>query len=97
MHDSRIYCRFGCSTPKYFYDAVQVNITTIDRYNIASQCLIDTYGYIYENSFNASKAWLNLLAQDDENEGNGQFKINVDIRTPGNFIVSVTTYSINIT
>ena len=58
---------------------------------------MNTYGYIYNNSFNALEPAANIIAIDDDGAGNNQFLFNIFINTSRRYILVVTTYSPYIT
>ncbi|CAF3944088.1 unnamed protein product [Rotaria sp. Silwood2] len=53
---------------------------------------MDTYGYMYRSSFDASTPSSNLLASDDDSGGNGQFQLTVYLTSGTTYILVVTTY-----
>jgi hypothetical protein len=58
---------------------------------------MDTYGYIYENSFDPTSPFVNLIKSNDDNNRAGQFKLNIDLQTGTEYILVVTTYNANVT
>lgn len=54
---------------------------------------MDTYGYIYKNSFNPTNSLVNLLAEDDQSYHNDQFKLVTPLQINTTYILVVTTYS----
>jgi hypothetical protein len=95
---SQSYCRTSCSVSRYYYYAtVQVSVSTAGIFNLASKSKIDTYGYIYNNSFDPSYPALNLLLQDDEGGSNGQFKLTYYLQPESRYILVTTTYYPNAT
>ena len=69
-----MYDRFG-GFGRYYYEVVMINVPETDGYMITSNSLIDTYGYLYVNSFNPLNIEENLLAGDDNTAGINQFQI----------------------
>ena len=58
---------------------------------------MDTYGYIYDGSFNPAVPTNNLLALDDNSGGNYQFLFGNVFPSLANWILVVTTFSPNVT
>jgi hypothetical protein len=58
---------------------------------------MDTYGYIYENNFDPASPSLNLLQFDDDSNGIGQFKLDINLQTGREYILVVTTFHANVT
>ncbi|CAF5215305.1 unnamed protein product, partial [Rotaria magnacalcarata] len=57
---------------------------------------MDTYGYLYNNSFDKTKLSLNQVKQDDDSGGNLQFQLTSVLHSGMRSILIVTTYSPNI-
>lgn len=66
-------------------------------YTIVSSSNVDTYGYIYSNSFDPSNVGLNLITQDDDSGGNVQFRLSVFLQAGTTYILVATTYSPGVT
>ncbi len=58
---------------------------------------MDTYGYIYDSSFDPAFPTINLLALDDNTGGNDQFKFGNVFPSLANWILVVTTFSPGVT
>ncbi|CAF3499626.1 unnamed protein product, partial [Rotaria sp. Silwood2] len=54
---------------------------------------MDTYGYLYINSFNKAILSFNLLVEDDDSAGGVQFKLTHVLQSGVTYILVVTTYS----
>lgn len=90
------YDRTG-SSGVYYYEAIQVNVSMTGSYTIRSVSNVDTYGYLYVNSFNPSNTALNLITQDDDSAGNLQFLMQSSLQSTNRYILVVTTYSVRMT
>ncbi|CAF1338360.1 unnamed protein product [Adineta steineri] len=92
---SATYCRTGnCSSSEYYYfSAFLINVNTSGYYTIGSQSNMDTYGYIYSISFNASVPLQNMMAYSDDDGGNRQFSLYLFIDTTIKYILIATTYA----
>ncbi|CAF1409433.1 unnamed protein product [Adineta ricciae] len=81
----------------YYYNAIQINVPISDNYVLTSSSVVDTYGYLYMNSFNPQDMSSNLLAKDDNNGGNKQFSISYKLYSSITYILITTTYISNVT
>lgn len=98
--DSQSFCRFlTCTQPSfdYYYEAIMINVTVTGQYQITSQSAMDTYGYIYSPMFFPLYPTADVLVQDDELGGDGQFLLVVDLQPMTPYILIVTTSTSNVT
>ena len=95
---SERYCRNGnCLGLMFYYEAVDINVTMTGNYTILCNSTMDTYGYIYSNSFNPSFRSRNLLLSDNESGGNNQFMFTVLLQSLAKYILIVTTFAEEVT
>jgi hypothetical protein len=98
---SEVYCRDRCSTADYDYDfdddyyyqTILINVTKVANVTIISQSSINTYGYLYEKSFDPFNTSVNLLMEDDDNAENEQFKLTALLRPSTIYLLVVTSFS----
>ena len=91
---SKSYCRTNCEVSYYYYyEAIQVRVDTPGTFSLESKSSIDTYGYLYNNSFDPLSSSSNLLFQDDEGGRNGQFKLTFFFVPDIIYILVVTTFN----
>jgi hypothetical protein len=90
------YDRFRGSA-KYYYEAIMISVPVTDGYYIGSNSTINTYGYLYLNSFNPLNIAENLITGDDDKEGDSQFLIEMELISTKTYILVVTTYEQNVT
>ncbi|CAF1441666.1 unnamed protein product [Adineta ricciae] len=96
--NSPLFCRQGvCPQSTYFYEAIQLNVSTTGKYMFLSSSLMDTYGYLYDNDFNASFPALHKSAANDDAGTNHQFMLVVVLESMRKYILVVTTYYQNVT
>ncbi|CAF1626050.1 unnamed protein product, partial [Adineta steineri] len=88
---SQMYSQ-GCNQDNFHYDAFEVKVPESRYYTIWSSSNIDTYGYIYENSFNPLNPSDNLFEKDDDGAPNDQFKFEIPLYADTTYILVVTTY-----
>ncbi|CAF1451440.1 unnamed protein product [Adineta ricciae] len=81
----------------YYYNAIQINVPMSDNYVLISSSVVNTYGYLYMNSFNPQDMSSNLLAKDDNNADNKQFSISYKLYSSITYILITTTYNSNVT
>jgi hypothetical protein len=96
--DSQSYSRLGsvCAAPNYYYEAIQLNVVEDGIYSLWSSSTMDTYGYLYNNTFNPFNPSTNLLTMDDDSNGGGQFRLTTDLQANTTYLLLVTTYSRNV-
>jgi len=86
------YDRAGSSRPPpFYYEAIQVKVMEAAFYNLYSNSIIDTYGYIYNDSFNPCDPSLNLISEDDQSGDRNQFRLISSLRANTTYILVVTT------
>ena len=98
---SQVYCRDRCSTADYqydfdddyYYETILMNVSKAGDFTIMSQSSINTYGYLYENSFDPFDTSLNLLMEDDNSGDNEQFKLTAFLQPSTIYVLVVTTFS----
>ena len=90
--DNQYYSRTGCWTLEYYYEAIEINVSETGDYSISSSSTIDTYGYIYENNFDVFNLTKNLIAENDDNGCDGQFKLTKQLRVETRYILIAETY-----
>ena len=91
------YSRTSCEIPNHYYEAIQVNVATTGYYTLSSQSNIDTYGYLYRNSFSPSNPSMNLILENIHGCDNNQFKLASFLESDTNYILVVTTAYTNLT
>jgi hypothetical protein len=85
------------SISSYYYVAFEINVVVASNYSFSTESKINTYGYIYNNTFHPDNPSLNLLKEDGNSGGNGQFKLTVFLQPWISYILVVTTSSYNAT
>lgn len=95
---SQIYCRQrNCLGSMFYYEAVQINVNITGSYTLLCNSTMDTYGYIYNNSFNPGFSNENLLLFNDDSGVNLQFIFRTLFQTRATYILVVTTNRPNVT
>ena len=80
-----------------YYEAYQVTVPINGSYIFTSSSTVDTYGYLYSDSFSPVDTRHNLIIEDDDNGGNSQFRFETTLETDHTYILVATTYRENIT
>ena len=75
----------------FYYYSTELNAERSGYYLISSSSNIDTYGSIYNNSFNSSLPNENLLQQNNDDAGKNQFRLNLTLISSRKYILVVTT------
>jgi len=88
----RIFSRPGSALSAYYYEAIHIIVGTTGIYNLTSYSGMDTYGFLYNGTFNSSNPLENLISQDDETGGNNQFKLTLFLETGVLYTLVVSTY-----
>ncbi|CAF3084569.1 unnamed protein product [Rotaria sp. Silwood2] len=60
--------------------------------NFKCNSSMDTYGYLYNNTFNPVYPAENVSAKDDDNGGYGQFMFSIFLQTMKQYVLVVTTF-----
>jgi len=95
--DGPMFFRPEGSSPDHHYKAIQIIISTTGTYNLRSSGNMDTYGYLYKGNFYPLNPSINLLARDDNNGGNFQFKLTASLEADVTYTLVVTTVYTNVT
>lgn len=85
-------CRGGVGTSNYYYEAIHIEVMVAGVYSFTSSSLIDTYGYLYVNSFDPNATSKNLLKQDDDTAGYAQFRLKHYLNHTKHYVLVVSTY-----
>ncbi|CAF3971686.1 unnamed protein product, partial [Rotaria sp. Silwood1] len=81
----------------FYFEPIKVTTNTTGNYTFISNSSIDSYGYLYVNSFNLSNITSNRVTSDDDSGGNVQFLITYILQAGTTYILIFTTYSPNVT
>ncbi len=91
--NSNTFSRIGGSGEIYYYEAINIQVNTTGTYTFkTSSNISDTYGYIYQGNFYPTYPQYNIITQDDDGAGNGQFQLNATLRSDLTYILVFTTY-----
>lgn len=85
--------RPGGSSGRYYYTAIRFTVTVYGNYACGSASAIDLYGYLYDGTFNPSNPYSNLLLQDDDSLGNGQFALVGYLSSGRTYTLVVTSHT----
>ncbi|CAF3810862.1 unnamed protein product [Adineta steineri] len=91
------YSRTGCDLSNHYYEAIQMHVNDSRYYTLNSDSSIDTYGYMYTDSFYPTGRFTNLIMKDDESFGEHQFEMRTFLRSTTANILVITTYDPNVT
>jgi hypothetical protein len=75
----------------HYFTAIRLNVSTDGTYSFFSNSTIDSYGYLYNGSFNVSKPLLNVMLENDNSRGNRQFLIVAALQRNKTYILVYTT------
>ena len=94
---SETLSRDHCAALTYYYEAMRINVAIDGYYTFCSNSSIDTYGYIYPNTFDLFDLSSDLLADDNDGCGNQQFRLCVYLETNASYVLLVTTNDAGVT
>ncbi|CAF4047292.1 unnamed protein product, partial [Rotaria sp. Silwood1] len=80
----------------FYFEAIKVTTNTTGNYTFISNSGIDSFGYLYVNSFNSSNITSNLVTSNDDSGGNAQFLVIYTLQAGTTYILIFTTYSPNV-
>ncbi|UJR24221.1 hypothetical protein I4U23_027188 [Adineta vaga] len=80
----------------YFYQAIRIETSMNGTYRFFINSSMDTFTYLYKNSFNASRPFLNFIASSDDGDINQQLQISYNLQSARRYILVVTTTRENI-
>jgi len=97
MNSSTFTRNGGAGT--FYFEAIHVTPKRTGNYTFRSYSTIDSYGYLYMNSFDPSNVTSNLLtyADDDENGTSDQFFISYTLQAGTTYILIFTTFDNGLT
>ena len=75
-----------------YYEAIKINVYTSGNYSIRSNSSLDTFGYLYIDTFDPTFTSSNLLQFNDDGAGSGQFLLSSVLQTMIDYILVATTY-----
>ena len=90
---SPMYCRESlCFEPRYYYQAIQINVSASGYYSIASGGDLSASGYLYNGTFDPSFFSQNLILQNSDGPSLGRFGLEYLLQSAETYTVVVTTY-----
>ncbi len=91
--NNQIYSR-NYDKQYFYYESIQIKVIKTGYYVIHSYSKIDSYGFLYKNTFNPLNPSENLLNTEDDSVFDLQFRF--DIHLTGNMtcVLVITTYDV---
>jgi hypothetical protein len=80
------------SGQNYYYDPIKIDISQDGIYQFQNISSLDMDGYLYENSFNSTNVYSNLMNYDDGSGGNFQFSVQISLTSSNSYILVATTF-----
>lgn len=93
--NSHSYSRDNCQLPRYFYEAIQIDVNQGGCYSFASNSDIDTHIYMYRNIFSPLDPSMNLILRESSVDKQSQLMTSLHGRS--GYVLVVTTSSPDIT
>ena len=75
----------------YYYQALRVTTPTSGTYTFTSESWMDTYGYLYQDSFDPAYPSQNLMTYNDDSGGNRQFLLTAYLSYGSTYTLIITT------
>ncbi len=91
-----MFTRNGSSSGQFYYEVINITVPASGPYIFQCKTNIDTFAYIYNQTFNPLNPAANLLkAFDDENSERWEFSFALNFLFADSILLVVTTYSPN--
>jgi hypothetical protein len=86
------YCRSGnCVVPDHFYELVDMTVAIDGYFQITSDSVMDTVGYLYSGSVDPSDLEMNMISFDEDGGRNHQFMIVIYLEAMKKYTLLFTT------
>lgn len=82
-----------CPAPNYYYQAFAINVSVSALHTIFSISNMDTFGLLYNNTFNPGNHQQNLISFNDDDGGFNQFSLAALLSPAMRYILVATTFS----
>ena len=92
--NSQTYSR-TCGKSNYYYQTIRIQIQKTGRYSFGGLSTMNTYGYIYNNSFHPYNPNENKLSENGSRCDDYQFQILIDLQINSTYILVITTLNSN--
>ena len=90
--DSPRYMRIRDEMSNYYYEAIRMNVTETGEYTLFTESDINTYGYIYFDTFDPKNPSTNQKSKSYGNCGGLQFKFVIQLHINTTYVLVVTTF-----
>ena len=90
--DSVVFIRPNGYGAGYYLQAYSFMVSTDGLYSFTTNSSIDTYGLLYDDTFNTSMSSANLMEYDDDSGIGYQFKITTLLESSKTYTLVVTTH-----
>ncbi len=95
--NSKLYTPTNCDVPNHYYEAIQMNVTATDYYNLGVHSSVNTSGYIYKNNFSPFNPSQNLLSNEYGTCIYPGFRPISYLQANTTYVLVATTYSPSVT
>jgi hypothetical protein len=95
--NSSKYWNSGCRVSNYYNEAIQMNVIANGCYSFSNNRSVDTFSYIYKDTFVPFDSSINLISRSDHSSNNTKFQLNVYLQANTSYVLVVTTSSANVT
>jgi hypothetical protein len=93
---SPVYSPSVCEKATY-YEAIYMNVVANGCYSFSNNRGVDTFSYIYKDTFVPLDSSINLISRSDNSLNNTQFQLTTYLQTNTSYVLVVATSPSNVT
>lgn len=92
LNSTRFSRYYGDGDDYYYYQVFRLTVPTTGLYRMFTTGYLDTFGYLYRESFDPMNPYSNIIAYDDQSGGKNQFQLVTLLLRSETYFLVVTTY-----
>ncbi|CAF1649315.1 unnamed protein product [Rotaria magnacalcarata] len=85
-----------CIAAMHFYQVIALNVSMDDKYTIQCHSCMDTYGYLFNTTFDPTDTTKNLVEEGDDYGSSTDIFLTVTLQRSIRYILVSTTYSLSV-
>ena len=90
-NESQKFSHHKCRQSIYYYEALEINVTTTGYYVLSSDSSLNTYVFLYEHKFDPDSSTDTSFANNDNSCEDYNFTITVYLKSNMTYVLVVTT------